>query len=67
MDLDLEIRRAKIGVSVTALLLALMLTNPSPEDYRLWNRAPAANRTNLTICTLYDGHVVGIFNFFLSM
>lgn len=65
-EIEQEMVRAKAVVTGTALALALALTNPSPEDYRLWSKAPEVSRANLVVASLYDGHVLGVANFFIS-
>ena len=65
-EIEAEMVRAKAIVTGTAIALALSLTNPSPEDYRLWNKAPEISRANLVVMSLYDGHVLGVANFFYS-
>ena len=65
-EIEAEMVRAKALVTGTALALALALTNPAPEDYRLWNTAPEVSRVNLVVASLYDGHVIGVANFFFS-
>ncbi|HMA51442.1 MAG TPA: hypothetical protein VKP60_16905 [Magnetospirillaceae bacterium] len=65
-EIEAEMVRAKAIVTGTAIVLALALTNPSPDDYRLRNKAPEISRVNLVVASLYDGHVLGAANFFFS-
>jgi hypothetical protein len=66
-EIEAEMVRAKAVVTGTALALALALTNPAPEDYRLWNKAPETSRVNLVVASLYDGHVLAVANFFFAL
>lgn len=65
-EIEAEMVRARAIVTGTAIALALALTNPSLEDYRLWNTAPEISRVNLVVASIYDGHVLGVANFFYS-
>ena len=65
-EIEAEMVRAKAVVTGTALALAMALTNPAPDDYRLWNQAPEVSRVNLVMASVYDGHVLAVANFFFS-
>jgi hypothetical protein len=66
-EIDMEMARAKAMVTGVAVLLALALTNPSPQDYELWSRTPEASRVNLVVASLYDGDVIGVASLFFKL
>ena len=66
-EIEVEMVRAKAVVTGAGLVLALALTNPTPDDYRQWNSGVEASRTNLVVASLYDGHVIGVGRVFFNL